>query len=203
MKIVLRKSSIVAVGFSLAVAFGISTAFSNGIFCASAAFAKEPTGKNTKPKEIKSKDFKAQDFADAQRLFDQYKKYDLSNDMKLVELYAPDATIDLGVERDRGDVRWQKLNRDRFAKEVANTFKDEHLNSLKNEETFAVPSFKEARHPVNGKPAIEVVFHGTSGHASIKVTWLLQPGADGHMLIASEQSVTYSKHKSKFHGSCK
>lgn len=191
MKIVLRKGAIAALSFTLSLASGV---------CVSAcpsAFAGEH-----KSKEHKSKDFKAQDFADAQRLFDQYKKYDLSNDMKLVELYAPDATIELGVERERGDVRWQKLNRDGFAKEVATSFKDEHLNSLKNEETFAVPSFKEAKHPVNGKPAIEVVFHGSSGHASIKVTWHLQAGADGRMLITSERSVTYSK-RAKMHGSCK
>ncbi len=190
MKIVLRKV-VAALSVSLALAFS------------ACSFCPEASAKKPENKEHKSKDFKAQDFADAQRLFDQYKKYDLSNDMKLVELYAPDATIELGVERERGDVRWQKLNRDNFAKEVATSFKDEHLNSLKNEETFATPSFKEAKHPINNKPAIEVVFHGTAGHASIKVTWLLQPGADGHMLIASERSVTYSKHKSKFHGSCK
>ena len=190
MKIVLRKV-VAALTVSLALTFSASS------LCPAAS------AKKLENKEHKSKDFKAQDFADAQRLFDQYKKYDLSNDVRLVELYAPDATIELGVERERGDVRWQKLNRDSFAKEVATSFKDEHLNSLKNEETFATPSFKEAKHPVNSKPAIEVVFHGTAGHASIKVTWLLQPGADGHMLIASERSVTYSKHKTKFHGSCK
>jgi hypothetical protein len=191
MKIVLKKAAFAT------LCVGLSLAFSTISLCPAAS------AKKLENKEHKSKDFKAQDFADAQRLFEQYKKYDLSNDMKLVELYAPDATIELGVERERGDVRWQKLNRDSFAKEVATSFKDEHLISLKNEETFATPSFKEAKHPVNSKPAIEVVFHGTAGHASIKVTWLLQPGVDGHMLIASERSITYSKHKSKFHGSCK
>lgn len=202
MKIVLRKGAIAALSFTICLAS------SAGVGGCPSAFAgeqkpEEHKSKEHKSKEHKSKDFKAQDFADAQRLFDQYKKYDLSGDMKLVELYAPDATIELGVEREHGDVRWQKLNRDGFTKEVATSFKDEHLNSLKNEETFAVPSFKEAKHPVNGKPAIEVVFHGSSGHASIKVTWHLQAGADGRMLISSERSVTYSKHKSKVHGSCK
>ena len=195
MKIVLRRCAITALTFSLFV--GVTS-----IVCPSSLAAGAET-KVHKPKEHKSKDFKAEDFADAQRLFDQYKKYDLSNDMKLVDLYSADATIEAGVERDRGDVRWQKLTRDTFAKEVENSFKDEHLSSMKNAETFATPTFHEAKHPVNGKPAVEVVFHGTSGHASVKVTWLLQPGADGHMVIVSERSVTYSKLKSKLHGSCK
>ncbi|MBP9092356.1 hypothetical protein KBI23_15115 [bacterium] len=201
MKIVLRKGAVAA----LSIAFSLVSCASLIVSPSALASQRQPKEQKTKEhktKEHKSKDFSAQDFADAQRLFDQYKKYDLSNDMKLVELYAPEATIELGVERERGDVRWQKLNRDCFAKEVATSFKDEHLNSLKNEETFSVPSFKEAKHPLNGKPAIEVVFHGTSGHASIKVTWHLQPGVGGAMLIASERSVTYSK-RAKMHGSCK
>ncbi|CAN5265303.1 hypothetical protein BH11CYA1_BH11CYA1_02400 [soil metagenome] len=191
MKIALRKCSIALVACSF-FACGSSS------FSSPSASAKEPSAK-----EHKSKDFAPQDFADAQRLFDQYKNFDLSNDIKLVQLYAPEAVIEAGVERDRGDVRWQKLTRDTFAKEVENSFKDEHLSSMKNAETFGTPTFTEAKHPTNGKPAIEVVFHGTSGHASVKVTWLLQPAGDGHMIIVSERSCTYSKLKSKLHGSCK
>lgn len=201
MKIFLRKGAVGA----LFIAFSLASCASVSVFpsaLASQHQPKEQKSKEHRTKEQKSKDFTAQDFADAQRLFDQYKKYDLSNDMKLVELYAPDATIELGVERERGDIRWQKLNREAFAKEVATSFKDEHLSSLKNEETFSTPTFKEAKHPLSGKPAIEVVFHGTSGHASIKVTWHLQAGAGGAMFIASERSVTYSK-RAKMHGSCK
>jgi hypothetical protein len=200
MKIVLRKGAVAALSIAFSLASSASMLGSLTAL-ASQQQSKEQKTKEQRTKEHKSKDFTAKDFADAQRLFDQYKKYDLSNDMKLVELYAPDASIELGVERERGDIRWQKLNREAFAKEVATSFKDEHLSSLKNEETFSKPTFKEAS-PLNGKPAIEVVFHGTSGHASIKVTWHLQAGAGGAMFIASERSVTYNK-RAKLHGSCK
>ncbi len=138
---------------------------------------------------------KAEEFAEARQVFEQYKKLDLAGDAKLIELYAPAANIEAGVERERGDVRWQKLDRDGLAKEIAAAFKDEHLSALKNEESFGHPKFKKTE--LAGAPAVEVIFHGSSGHAGVKVTWFLQQDKTGRWLIVSEKSVTYNKRKAQ------
>lgn len=142
--------------------------------------------------EASAAESKTEEFADARQVFELYKKLDLAGDAKLISLYSPAATIEAGVERERGDIRWQKLDRDGLAREMVASFKDEHLNSLKSEESYGKPKFK--RMVFEGKPAIEVVFHGTSGQAGIKVTWILQAD-QGQWLIVSEKSVTYSKVK--------
>ncbi len=138
---------------------------------------------------------KPEEFAEARQVFEQYKKLDLASDVKLIELYAPAATIEAGVERERGDIRWQKLDRDGLAKEIAAAFKDEHLGALKNEESFGHPKFKKTE--LAGKPAVEVTFHGSSGHAGVKMTWFLQQDKSGSWLIVNEKSVTYNKRKAQ------
>jgi hypothetical protein len=155
------------------------------------ANAKTDGVKQADRKELKQ-EYKSE-FAEAETLFNAYKKLDLGNDPRLIELYAPTAQIEAGVERERGDIRVQKMNRETFAKEIATAFKDEHLCALKSEETYSKPHFKKST--LNGKPAVEVIFHGAAGHAGIKVTWLLQPDDAGRMLIVSERSVTYNKRK--------
>lgn len=142
-------------------------------------------------KELKQ-EYKSE-FDGAEKLFESYKKLDLAGDPGLIELYGPEAQIEAGVERERGDVRVQKMNRETFAKEIAAAFKDEHLSALKSAESYSKPHFKKSE--FGGKPAVEAVFHGSAGHAGIKVTWLLQPDATGRMLIVNERSVTYNKRK--------
>ncbi len=141
------------------------------------------------------KETRAEEFAEARQVFERYKRLDLTGDAKLIELYSPAATIEAGVERERGDIRWQKLDRDGMAKEIVAAFNDEHLSALKNEESFGHPKFKKTERA--GKPAVEVIFHGSSGHAGIKVTWFVQQDSDGRWLIVSEKSVTYNKRKAQ------
>ncbi len=62
---------------------------------------------------------KAELKAKALKLFNDYKQKDQASDPSLINLYAADAVIYSGIERERGGVLYDKLDRATFANQMS------------------------------------------------------------------------------------
>jgi hypothetical protein len=138
---------------------------------------------------------KAELKAKALKLFSDYKQKDQSSDPSLINLYATDAVIYSGIERERGGVLYDKLDRATFASQMASAIKDPHIKELNQSTVYHEPKINHINRE-GEKVALQMSFKAQRAKSGIKVHWLVRENKDGALEIYDEHTVSY-KLKSK------
>ncbi len=137
--------------------------------------SKEPKG------EIKNK---------AIKFFEDYKQKDQNSDPSLINLYAADAAIYSGIERERGGVLFDKMDRATFASQMALAIKDPHIKELNKTTVYHEPKINHINREGEAV-ALQFSFKATRAKSGIKVHWLLRESKDGSFEIYDEHSISY------------
>lgn len=154
---------------------------------ASASSSADTTEHQTEPKaELKAK---------ALKLFNDYKQKDQSSDPSLINLYATDAVIYSGIERERGGVLYDKLDRATFASQMGSAIKDRHIKELNKSTIFHEPKISHINRE-GATIALQMSFKAQRAKSGIKVHWLVRERKDGTLEIYDEHTISY-KLKSK------
>lgn len=133
---------------------------------------------------------KAELKAKALKLFNDYKQKDMASDPTLINLYAADAVIYSGIERERGGVLYDKLDRATFANQMASAIKDPHIKELNQSTVYHEPKINHINRD-GEKVALQISFKAQRAKSGIKVHWLVREEKNGALEIYDEHTISY------------